>query len=360
MADKEEDKAASVLDWDIHLDEEVRFVTSEGDPQLKLVFWTRDGASVPASAGRRIAFWHPGIGEHVARYRHVAAALLHRVPALDAVVSYDMRNHGGSGGARGKIEDVSDIESDVRGRVFPAMADRFGQGIRVALMGHSLGGLVVASVASVDDFLQRDELGEVVAVFLSAPAVEPAVPGIVNRLLLPIAHAVAGVPFMKTVCKPSDIRGEQITHDEKVVKLYDEGDGELYVSTGLLLHLHSALMHSFLTILSSVPMHFSRRVNQVSIGLATSMMRKGTTVLNAVKENTNCCLRSDVPVMIAHGEQDSLVLPSGSRNLVDAIGHNVELLMIPLARHEMHCETVEHGREVFFSKLAAFLEKAFE
>lgn len=224
-------KPASVLDWDAPLSEEVRFITNDGDPQLKLVFWTRPSSPVPAQPGRRLAFWHAGLGEHTGRYKHVAGDLLARVGSLDAVVTYDMRNHGGSAGARGRIADVADVESDVRGRVFPAIADRFGGSLRVVLMGHSLGGLVVASVASGEDFLRKDELGEVVGVFLSAPAIEPVVPGVVNRLLMPIAHVVAGVPFLKTVCKPSDIRGEMISHDERMQRLYDEGDGELYVAS---------------------------------------------------------------------------------------------------------------------------------
>lgn len=103
-----------------------------------------------------------------------------------------------------------------------------------------------------------------------------------------------------------------------------------------------------------------RRVNQVSIGLATSMLRKGTSVLQCVIDNAACCLRSDVPVLIAHGERDALVSPAGSRKLVGAIGHNVELLLIPDSFHEMHTELEENGREVFFSKMAAFLNDAFK
>ncbi len=95
------------------------------------------------------------------------------------------------------------------------------------------------------------------------------------------------------------------------------------------------------------------------MGLATSMLKRGNAVVTAVQRNENCCLRSDIPVMCAHGEDDPLVLSSGSKRLVDAISHNVELVIIPKALHEMHCESKEHGRDMFFDKLAEFGTKVF-
>eukprot|EP00171_Calliarthron_tuberculosum_P016322 IDg16322t1 len=123
----------SVLEWPSLVDEEVVHV--EGDPQLRVVFWTRAGEAVPSGEARAVAIYHPGMGEHSGRYRHIASELLSRCPSLHAFATHDMRGHGGSSGARGAIESTTELEDDFVKRVLPAVATRFGTELRVLLMG---------------------------------------------------------------------------------------------------------------------------------------------------------------------------------------------------------------------------------
>lgn len=94
-------ESESVIDWKLEgeVDEESFIV--EGEPPLKLVFWTRPGKKIDGA--RNVALFHYGLGEYVHRIAHIGAVLLKRCPELDAFVSFDMRGHGESGGGRGVI-----------------------------------------------------------------------------------------------------------------------------------------------------------------------------------------------------------------------------------------------------------------
>ncbi|MBW1881021.1 MAG: lysophospholipase [Deltaproteobacteria bacterium] len=91
-----------------------------------------------------------GLAEHAGRYGHVAAALTR---AGYRVFGLDLRGHGHSGGKRGHVRCWEDYVDDLRAVVREIDAP-------YALLGHSMGGLVVL------DHL-RD--GEAWAVVTSAP-----------------------------------------------------------------------------------------------------------------------------------------------------------------------------------------------
>lgn len=130
MSQQEHD---SVLDWTARVDEEVAYTSSE--PRLKIVYWTRVGERVDGGEARAIAIYHAGLGECVARYRHVADELLSRCESLDAFVSFDIRGHGASEGGRGAIADIEELEEDFVSRVLPEVANKVGPKPRVLLMG---------------------------------------------------------------------------------------------------------------------------------------------------------------------------------------------------------------------------------
>ncbi len=83
-----------------------------------------------------------GLGEHVGRYDHVGEVL---TPAGYALVGYDLRGHGRSGGPRGhtpSYEAVLDDIADFLGQI----ELRFGK-LPVFLYGHSLGGNLALNFA---------------------------------------------------------------------------------------------------------------------------------------------------------------------------------------------------------------------
>lgn len=84
-----------------------------------------------------------GLGEHIGRYEHVAQNLNQ---AGWAVVGFDLRGHGKSDGARGAINKDDDLLHDLA-TVIDAIKLAYST-YRLALLGHSLGGLIVARFAA--------------------------------------------------------------------------------------------------------------------------------------------------------------------------------------------------------------------
>lgn len=207
-------------------------------PNLHVVYWTRPGAT-PPSHGARILLWNHGICEHSGRYRGIAAEVLARVAALDAVAAYDMRGHGMSAGPRGKIASELDLEADLAQHVLPAVAMRFGEAPSIVLAGHSLGGLVVAGVTSGPDPLVANEMGALAGVVLSAPAIEVIVPGIVNKMLAPLAGIVNRIPGARCMTKPAGIPPAHLSHCEEEVKAFVD-DPKTYA-----LRFHASLIILF-------------------------------------------------------------------------------------------------------------------
>jgi len=315
---------ASVLDWKVQLSEEVVYLKQDGEPDLKLIYWSRPGDTVDTET-KRIAYWQPGLGEHAGRYRHVASCLLDRCPNLQAFATADMRGHGGSGGPRGAISSTEELENDVTTRILPSIIEKGASDhVRLLLLGHSLGGLVLTSVANNPQVLAK---GTVCGLFLSAPAIEPVVHGVVNNALAPLVGVVAAIPGMRKVTKTNDIDGAVISHDAKIVQKYNHDDKEL--------------------------------CTQISFGLAESTLNRGKKLLKEVEEKSseNSLLCSNVPVLIVHGELDNLTRPEGSQKLAKAIANEVEIVIAPGAYHEVHNETLEHGRKVFYDKLTDFVTR---
>jgi alpha-beta hydrolase superfamily lysophospholipase len=81
-----------------------------------------------------------GFSAHCGLYRHVGAAL---AATNVAVTQFDGRGHGKSGGRRGHVQDFAEYLDDLA--MISNWARAQNPGLPWALMGHSLGGAVVAS-----------------------------------------------------------------------------------------------------------------------------------------------------------------------------------------------------------------------
>lgn len=117
---------------------------SEQIRRLESVFAGADGLAllhrgwVPQRADRQMFLVH-GFGEHSARYDAMGAWFASRGWAVHA---YDHRGHGRSGGPRNFVKRFDEYVADLR-----VFVDRFGPdaaGTPRVLIGHSMGGLVVA------------------------------------------------------------------------------------------------------------------------------------------------------------------------------------------------------------------------
>jgi alpha-beta hydrolase superfamily lysophospholipase len=113
-----------------------------------------------AAEPRCIVLIAHGYGEHGGRYEHVAQRLVDDLGAV--VYAPDHRGHGRTDGATGLVEDGEGITADLHDVADAARAEH--PGLPVALIGHSMGGLIAARYA------QRfgDELG---ALVLSSPVI---------------------------------------------------------------------------------------------------------------------------------------------------------------------------------------------
>jgi acylglycerol lipase len=88
-----------------------------------------------------IALIH-GVGEHTGRYEHVAKAM---TDAGYAMVGFDLRGHGKSGGVRGHFPSLDAVMQDIQ-KFFVFLTERYPS-IPHFLYGHSLGGLLVLTYA---------------------------------------------------------------------------------------------------------------------------------------------------------------------------------------------------------------------
>src|SRR5581483_3158208 len=100
-----------------------------------------------------------GYGEHSGRYEHVARRLMD-----DGAVVYapDHYGHGRSDGDRGVVPDVELLVDDTERVVTLAAGEH--PGLPLALLGHSLGGIIATRL------VQRDNHG-VSALVLSGPVI---------------------------------------------------------------------------------------------------------------------------------------------------------------------------------------------
>jgi alpha-beta hydrolase superfamily lysophospholipase len=231
-----------------------------------------------------------GYGEHIGRYEHVAKALN---DAGWSVHGLDHVGHGRSEGERVMIPDFSPVVEDVRSVVLHARAAN--PGLPVAMIGHSMGGMIAARYAEVHP-------GEVAGVVLSGPVIGTWTP--VTQLL--------GYEVIPS--DPLDIT--TLSRDEEVGRVYSQ---DPYVWHG----------------------PFKRRT---VLGLMNCLL---DIALDADKVTG--------PVLWQHGEVDQLVPPAGSRRGMALLRNaDVTELTYPGARHEIFNET---NKDEVLADTAGFLDR---
>jgi alpha-beta hydrolase superfamily lysophospholipase len=238
---------------------------------------------------QRIVILTHGLGEHSGRYEHVAQRL-----AADGAVVYapDHYGHGRSDGERAQIDDVEVLVDDLAKVV--ALAQGEHPGVPSALLGHSLGGIIVTRL------VQRGNHG-LSALVLTDPFIggNPAFEGLLAMDPIP------DVP----------IDPATLSRDPKV--------GEAYASDPL-------VYHGPLT-----------RPTLEAIFAAVAAIADGPGL-------------GALPTLWLHGEEDALAPLASTRAAVDRIrGDQLEEQIYPGARHEILNET---NREEVLDEVASFLD----
>jgi lysophospholipase len=123
-----------------------------------------------------------GFSAHCGLYRHVGSALAARDVA---VTQFDNRGHGKSGGHRGHVQDFAEYLDDLA--MIADWARAQNPGVPWALMGHSLGGTIVASFALDEKRTERPSRMVLLAPWLRLKMKVPAPKRIAANVVAKIA-----------------------------------------------------------------------------------------------------------------------------------------------------------------------------
>ncbi len=147
-----------------------------------------------------------GFGEHSSRYEHVAQFFTDN---NFAVIAYDHRGHGRSGGKRGHFPSYDEFMNDVENLV--KQAEINFPNLPQIVYGHSMGGNVVANYA-----IKRNP--KVAGIILSSPFFDTA--------FQPPAIKLAAGRLMRNLIPsfslPSGLDVNAISRDKEVVKKYSK------------------------------------------------------------------------------------------------------------------------------------------
>jgi alpha-beta hydrolase superfamily lysophospholipase len=239
-------------------------------------------AWLPREARRDIVLVH-GLAEHSGRYEHVGAWLSTRECAVHA---FDHRGHGRSDGPRGHVRSFAELLDDLEG--FLEIVRREHPGLPVVLIGHSMGGLVAATLLCER---KPDVAGAVTSgIPLEIPDhVSPRRQRLARllRRLAPRLRMAAG------------LAADALSRDPEVVRGYVDD-----------------------------PLGFRR----VTVSLATEL-------LSSVPRTAAGAFHVQVPMLLLHGEADRLCPARGSRTFHGQLrGPGHRLRIYPQLRHEVFNE----------------------
>lgn len=242
-----------------------------------------------------------GLGEHTGRYLHAGKTM---TDAGYALVGFDLRGHGKSGGARGHFPSLAAIMQDMR-QFFRFLVQRYPD-IPHFLYGHSLGGLLSLTYA-----LQYN-IGLNGVIITGAGLRSP-----LQEQKGKIAMINALGSLLPAITVPSGLDSTTISRDADVVKKYD----------------NDPLVH-----------------DKTSLGLGKSALKAIDLCFERAKE-------FPFPLLIMHGAADKLTYPSGSEDFARLASENNKDVTLKLwdgLYHEIHNEP---EKAEVFRMMIEWLEK---
>ena len=258
-----------------------------GEGGLKL-FYKRYQAE-PEKA--RIVIAH-GLGEHSGRYDNVVERLL---PEGISIWALDHRGHGRSDGTRGHVFSFYQYVVELS-KLIGISSDGIAEGVKIFLLGHSLGGLIALRLAA--------EFPEIIdGLIVSSPALGVTVD-------IPAVKAVAG-KIMSTLWPTLSLSNEldvsKISHDEDVVRAY----------------IDDPLVHNRVT------------------------ARWFTEFLSAMKAACDSAPEIKIPVLMQLAGDDHLTNADTSAKFFEALGSEDKTLHIYKdLYHEIYNEKTEQRKQV--------------
>jgi alpha-beta hydrolase superfamily lysophospholipase len=231
-----------------------------------------------------------GHAEHLGRYRHLVNAL---TAQGYAVAGQDHRGHGQSTGERALVMRFDDYVDDFRLLAVRAQAQH--PTLPVALIGHSMGGLIAARYV-----LTYQEDLAALALSGAAFVVDEGVPPPVTWIVGQIARIFPKAP----VPRPDD--GDTLSTDPAIKAAF-----------------------------AADPLAYHGKTRMRT---AAEMVNAGADALSRAPSLT-------VPLLAMHGELDTLTSPNGTKRFHQAAGSSDKTLKLwPGMKHEIFNET--DGAEV--------------
>jgi alpha-beta hydrolase superfamily lysophospholipase len=242
--------------------------------------WEPDGGTPRAL----IALVH-GLGEHTGRYVHVGEVM---TEAGYALVSFDLRGHGRSGGARGHASSLDAYMQDIH-QFFGLLEQRYSSPPQF-LYGHSLGGVLTLAYAI--------QFGAgLKGVVVTSPGLRSAL----QQQKAKVAMVRLLGSLLPTMTAPSGLDPYKISRDPQVVQTY----------------LNDPLVHS------SASLGFGK-AGLLAIDLCFARARE-----------------FPVPLLMLHGTGDEIAFPGGSEEFATRVreaGGEVTLKIWEGLYHELHNE----------------------
>jgi alpha-beta hydrolase superfamily lysophospholipase len=247
---------------------------------------------------RAVAIQCHGLGEHSSRYAHVGA---HFNSIGVALIGYDHRGHGKSGGGRGHVPAYARLMEELD--MLFALAAKDFPGLPVFLYGHSWGGNIALN------YLIRNQPA-VKAAIISGP-----------WLLLPEPPPALKVFFGKLVkglipglAQSTGLDAKKISRDPKEVEKY----------------VKDPLVHSKIS--------------------AANFFDSNDAAAYALEHAAEL----KVPTLLMHGDKDGITDVKGSRQFAAKNPQHVTLKVWEGYFHEMHNDI---GKEAVLAEMSGFLQK---
>jgi len=213
-----------------------------------------------------------GYAEHSGRYENVAT---HFTGEGYAVYAYDHRGHGESGGKRAYTDRFDYFVDDLR--LFLDIVKKDQPGKKIFLLGHSMGGAIVALYAERYD-------DEPAGIILSAPGI--IVGGNVSPLLILLSGVISALsPNLAVAPFEPDV----LSRDREVILNYKKDP--------LVYH------------------------GKVKARLGAELLKAGKTVLRQAD-------KINIPILILHGSEDKAASSEGSKLLYERVSSEDKTLRI--------------------------------
>lgn len=229
-----------------------------------------------------VALLH-GLGEHSGRFAHVGEAF---AKAGYALMGMDLRGHGRTGGPRGHTPSADAYVRDID-LFLQHVGERY-PGLPLFLYGHSLGAILLLYYT-----LRRRP--NVVGVIASSPALHSSIE--TQKAKVMFAKILGGLA--PTVSIASGLETSHLSRDPEVEKRY----------------LSDPLVHA-----------------KISLAFGKHMLGVTQWTLEHAAE-------FPVPLLMSHGADDLIAMPSSSREFAASAGEKATLLMWEGLYHETHNES---------------------